>query len=55
MKLVIWRIFLWIMMKMIFSVDLDSNKVVDNLLIYLVPNFHGYRLNGLRVTAVLSL
>jgi hypothetical protein len=40
------------MMKMIFDVDLDNKKVVDNLLIYLVPHFYGYRLNGLRVTAV---
>jgi hypothetical protein len=40
------------MMKMIFAVDLDINKVVYNLLIYHVPNFHDYRLNGWRVTAV---
>ena len=38
--------------KMIFTMNLVSNKVVDNLLILLVSNFHGNRLNGLRVIAV---
>ena len=40
--------------KMIFVVNLINNKVVDNLLILLVSNFHGNRLNGLRVIAVES-
>ena len=35
-----------------FSVNLVNNEVVDNLLILLVSNFHGNRLNGLRVIAV---
>ena len=38
--------------KMMFAVNLVNNKVVDNLLILLVSNFHGHRLNGLRVIAV---
>ena len=38
--------------KMMFVVNLVNNKVVDNLLILLVSNFHGNRLNGLRVIAV---
>ena len=38
--------------KMMFAVNLVNNKVVDNLLILLVSNFHGNRLNGLRVIAV---
>ena len=32
--------------------NLVNNKVVDNLLILLVSNFDGNRLNGLRVIAV---
>ena len=40
------------MSKMIFAVNLVNNKVVDNLLILLVSNFHGNRLNGLRVIAI---
>ena len=40
--------------KMIFAVNIVNNKVVDNLLILLVSNFHGNRLNGLRVIAVRS-
>ena len=40
--------------KMMFAVILVNNKVVDNLLILLVSNFHGNRLNGLRVIAVRS-
>ena len=40
--------------KMMFAVNLIINKVVDNLLILLVSNFHGNRLNGLRVIAVRS-
>ena len=40
--------------KMMFAVNLVNNKVVDNLLILLVSNFHGNRLNGLRVMAVTS-
>jgi len=35
-----------------FAINLVNNKVVDNLLILLVSNFHGNRLNGLRVIAV---
>ena len=38
--------------KMMFVVNLVNNKVVDNLLILLVSNVHGNRLNGLRVIAV---
>ena len=38
--------------KIMFAVNLVKNKVVDNLLILLVSNFHGNRLNGLRVIAV---
>ena len=37
-----------------FAVNIVNNKVVDNLLILLVSNFHGNRLNGLRVIAVRS-
>jgi hypothetical protein len=40
------------MMMIEFAVNLDNNKVVDNLLIYLVLNFCVYRSNGLRVIAV---
>ena len=40
------------MTKMMFVVNLVNNKVVDNLLTLLGSNFHGNRLNGLRVTAV---
>ena len=40
--------------KMMFVVNLVKNKVVDNLLILLVSNFYGNRLNGLRVIAVRS-
>ena len=40
--------------KMMFVVNIVNNKVVDNLLILLVSNFHGNRLNGLRVIAVRS-
>ena len=38
--------------KVMFAVNLVNNKVVDNLLILLVSNFHGNRINGLRVIAV---
>ena len=38
--------------KMMFVVNLVNNKVVDNLLILLVSNFLGNRLNGLRVIAI---
>ena len=44
-----------VMVIMIFSVKLINNKVVDNLLIYLVLNFHSHRPNGLRIMAVRSL
>ena len=37
-----------------FAVNLVNNKVVDNLLMLLVSNFLGNRLNGLRVIAVRS-
>ena len=40
--------------KMMFVVNIVNKKVVDNLLILLVSNFHGNRLNGLRVIAVRS-
>jgi hypothetical protein len=39
-------------MKMVFDVKLIYNKVVDNLLILLVLNFHSNRSNGLGVIAV---
>ena len=42
------------MMIITFSVKLVINKVVDNLLILVVSNFHGNRLNGLRVIAIRS-
>ena len=35
------------------AVNIVNNKVVDNLLILLVSKFHGNRLNGLRVIAVI--
>ena len=35
-----------------FVMNTVNNKVIDNLLILLVSNFHGNRLNGLRVIAV---
>ena len=38
-----------------FSVKLVNNKVVDNLLIYLVLNFHSHRPYGLTIIAVRSL
>ena len=40
--------------KTMFVVNIFNNKVVDNSLIFLVSNFHGNRLNGLRVIAVRS-
>ena len=40
--------------KMMFAVNIVSKKVVDNLLILLMSNFHGNRLNGVRVIAVRS-
>ena len=43
------------MMIMIFSVKLVNNKVVDNLLIYLVLNFHSHRPYGLRIIDVRSV
>ena len=43
------------MMIMIFCVKLVNNKVVYNLLIYLVSNFHSHRPYGLRIIAVRSL
>ena len=38
-----------------FAVNRVNNKVVDNLLILLVSNFYGNRLNGLGVIVVRSL
>ena len=38
--------------KIMFAMNLVNNKVVHILLILLVSNFHGNRLNGLRVIAV---
>ena len=43
------------MMIITFLVKLVINKAIDNLLILLVSNFHGNRLNGLGVIAVRSL
>ena len=43
------------MMIITFHVKLVIKKVLDNLLILLVSNFHGNRLNGLGVIAVRSL
>ena len=43
------------MMILFFSVKLLNNKVVDNLLIYLVLSFHSHRSYGLRIMAVRSL
>ena len=40
---------------MVFSVKLVNNKVVDNLLIYLVLNFHSHRPYGLRIMAVRNM
>ena len=37
-----------------FAIKMVSNKVVDNLLILLVSNFHANKLNGLRFIAVRS-
>ena len=42
-------------MIMIFSIKIVNNKVVDNLLIYLVLNFHSHRTYGLRIMVVESL
>ena len=42
-------------MIMIFSIKMDNNKVVDNLLIYLVLDFHGHMYYGLRIMVVRSL
>ena len=41
-----------VVMIMIFSVKMVNNKVVDNLLIYLVLNFYSHRPYGLRIIAV---
>ena len=38
--------------KMMFAINLVNKKVVYNLLILLLSNFYGNRLNGLRVIAV---
>ena len=43
------------MLIMIFAIKLVNKKVVDNLLVYLVLNFHGHRPEGLRVLVVGSL
>ena len=42
------------MVKTLFVVNIVNNKVVDNLLILLVSNVHGNRLNGLGLMAVRS-
>ena len=44
-----------VVMIMVFSITLVNNKVVDNLLIYLVLNFHSHRPYGLRIMAIRSL
>ena len=36
---------------MMFAMNLVNNKAVDDLLILLVSNFHGNRIDGLRVIA----
>ena len=41
--------------KMKFSMNLVNNKVVDNLLIYLVLNFYSHRPYGLRIIAVRNM
>ena len=43
------------MMIMVFYVKLVNNKVVDNLLIYLMLNFYSHRPYGLGITVVRSL
>ena len=43
------------MIIMVFYVKHVNNKVVYNLLIYLVLNFHSHRPYGLRIMAVKSL
>ena len=43
------------MLIMVFSVKLVNNRVVDNLLIYVVLNVHSHRPYGLRMMAVRSL
>ena len=43
------------LMIVILYVKLVNKKVVDNLLIYLVLNFHTHRPYGLRIIAVRSL
>ena len=43
------------MMIMIFFVKMVNNKVVDNILIYLVLNFHSHRPYGLRIISVRNL
>ena len=40
------------MMIMIFYIKMVNNKVVDNLLIYLVLNLYSHRTYGLRIMAV---
>ena len=40
--------------KVKFAVNLVNNKAVNNLLIFVISNFHGNRLNGLRVIAIRS-
>ena len=40
------------MMIIVFSIKLVNNKVIDNLLIYLVLNFHSDRPYDLRIMAV---
>ena len=42
-------------MIMVFSVNLVNKKVVYNLLIYLVLNYHSHRPYGLRIMAVRSV
>jgi hypothetical protein len=43
------------MIIMVFSAKLVNKKVVYNLLIYLVLNFHSHRPCGLRIMAIRSL
>ena len=40
---------------MVFSIKFVNNKVVDNLVIYLVVNVHSYKPYGLRIMALRTL
>ena len=40
------------MYNMMFAMSMVSRKVEDNLIIFLMSNFHGNRLIGLKVTVI---